>query len=307
MAIAPQARARRQTRAIGLMIVIAVALGAAAALLAAPAAPGGYVPPTAQPVLGASAYGILGWAILGLVALWLGYEVYKRVVHGRMPIPGRVASAFLGALLVMLVFVLVVRFVVPGHPGGPAQTPTNHTGTPGKTINNSTTKPILGPINGTSPPEQFPAWLVYLGLIGAAAVAALFVVPYFLFRSPKGLTPGGDAVSPTAALSDLERAIAALRSSGPSDARAVIIALYAQLLQRAGRGLGDLEPLTPREIEWNIGSRLRLPVANLRELTALFEEARYSTHELPASYAERARSAIGRALEEIARPTPVDL
>jgi hypothetical protein len=86
------------------------------------------------------------------------------------------------------------------------------------------------------------------------------------------------------------------------DARAAIIACYVAMEQSlatagAARGLAE----TPDELLARAAGSGLLPRTPAARLTALFYEARFSTHPLPASARDRAE----RALAEIAAELPV--
>jgi hypothetical protein len=86
-----------------------------------------------------------------------------------------------------------------------------------------------------------------------------------------------------------------------ADVRGKIVRLYADLLVGVGAGIEGLESRTAREIEAVCVGRLEVTAATARELTWLFEEARYSKHPMDAAAFRRARGALGALLVELQR------
>jgi hypothetical protein len=85
------------------------------------------------------------------------------------------------------------------------------------------------------------------------------------------------------------------------EVRERIIDLYSTLVSAVTPGLGELGGRTPREVEWLTatyrGARARTP----HELTALFEEARNSTHRMPVEVLDRAGQALAHLAEDLER------
>ena len=84
-----------------------------------------------------------------------------------------------------------------------------------------------------------------------------------------------------------------------AEIRARIVELYSQLLRSVTPGLGDLGARTPREIEALGVKRLGFRPGTARELTWLFEEARYSTHPISRQSLERARFALNATFDDL--------
>ncbi|HKS59968.1 MAG TPA: DUF4129 domain-containing protein, partial [Thermoplasmata archaeon] len=95
------------------------------------------------------------------------------------------------------------------------------------------------------------------------------------------------------------RLLAVPGAASDAEIRTRIVQLYSQLLQSVTPGLGNLSSRTAREIEDLGVSRLGLRRETSRELTRLFEEARYSTHPLGRSSLETARAALNRMLDDL--------
>jgi transglutaminase-like putative cysteine protease len=106
-------------------------------------------------------------------------------------------------------------------------------------------------------------------------------------------------------LSELERWLATLKEAPDDEVRRAIYKAYDGLTDiLADHGyLERKEGWTAREFERAVFEALPwVPDDLLRELTRLFEEARFSDHELPPDYVERARTCLAgirEALEEV--------
>jgi hypothetical protein len=138
---------------------------------------------------------------------------------------------------------------------------------------------------------------IYIALVILAAAFALRYRPF-----DKRIVP--DVIE---RISELERWLATLKEAPEDDIRKAIYRAYEGLcgvLIDYGY-LERREGWTAREFEEAIIEALPwVPDELLRELTRLFEEARFSDHELPVDYVERARAClvgIREALEEVSR------
>ncbi|MCI4354404.1 MAG: DUF4129 domain-containing protein, partial [Thermoplasmata archaeon] len=97
----------------------------------------------------------------------------------------------------------------------------------------------------------------------------------------------------------LEQALHALAQQNASDARGIIIGLYARLLEAVAPYLDELASATPREIERICIDRFGIASEHAHALTGLFEEARYSSHPFTDLQVERARTALAAALADL--------
>ena len=106
-------------------------------------------------------------------------------------------------------------------------------------------------------------------------------------------------------LSELEKWLASLREAPDDEVRRAIYKAYDGLCSiLADHGyLEKKEGWTAREFQRAVTEALPwVPKELLRELTRLFEEARFSDHELPSDYVDRARACLAgirEALEEV--------
>ncbi|MCI4362613.1 MAG: DUF4129 domain-containing protein [Thermoplasmata archaeon] len=283
-----------------IVIVAAVLLGVAAALLSgAPAAPSA-IPSSAGPFVTYGDLIVFAWIVIGSVVAWVVYRLVQRI---RDPSGGalmsRFASVWLVAGLIFLGFLVLVRLFVHGVAGGSGRPvpQNNSTGTP--------TPPAGGagtPGNLTAGSLSIPGWEAYVGLIVVAVALAAVAIPVGAYlaarrRESQEADPGPTPLERSRA--EIAAALAALEADPTADPRALVEALYGRLLSSVTDQVGGVEARTPREIERLAVGKLGLPPPAARELTALFEEARYSPHAITPKDVERARSALRRILDRI--------
>ena len=90
-----------------------------------------------------------------------------------------------------------------------------------------------------------------------------------------------------------------------TDVRSSIMRCYKDMCKLAAQhGISDEEHLTPREFEAMIGSKLPVADEKLHELILVFEEARYSDHDLSEDMKERALAALGRIRDDLVTGAP---
>jgi hypothetical protein len=281
----------------GIVVVAAVFLGIAAALLSgAPATPSTFQSSPGTFVSYAQIQ-IFGWIVIGSVVVWL---VYRMVMRIRDPSGAAIANAFvLGwsvVLLVALLFVVLARLV--SHPA--AKPPGNATGT-NQTIVPPPHPPGGPPGNFTLGPINAPGWEAYLGLIVVVVVLVAVAIPVTAYlasrRREEDEKPTTSATERTRA--EIASTLAKLEADPNADPRALVVALYGRLLASVDDRVGGVEARTAREIEFESVHSLGLPPEAARELTALFEEARYSPHPISSNDVDRARGALRRILGRI--------
>jgi Domain of unknown function (DUF4129) len=191
------------------------------------------------------------------------------------------------------------------------------------------------PVPGALPPEVYPreawgldtgpdlTWLLVLmtavGLVGLLA-AALVLVPRILRWRPRlprlrwrrrrsGEPAAAEAAvvepSPADAEADAEVARRALDAAllplrEPADARGAVIEAYARMEDvLASRELGRRIPEAPREYLMRVLTEQGMPERSLTTLTELFEEARFSPHQIPPSASARARDELETARQAL--------
>jgi hypothetical protein len=289
---------------LGIFLVAAVAFGLAASFLAGPSTPFEAQAPPSPPtnflyVQIASAIILL--ALVGFVV----FRIISTFRRGGLPIPVHTMVLFLTMFGVALVFLVLFHLVGGGATTAVANGTAKAGSPPPPPPNAGPSGPAVGNFTGFGG-VSIPGWVVYAGVIGAALVVVTVLVPYVIAarKEPIGAlgTPRPTVEEVRAAL---QRAIDDLDAPSVSANRR-IIAAYAALLQRfeerRPRGVdGAVDTMTPRDVERVCIERLRVEPSTARELTGLFEEARYSTHPMEEPDVERARAALRRALTDLDR------
>jgi hypothetical protein len=283
------------------VLVAALLIGVAAALLSgAPPTPPN-VPSTPGTFVSYSDLVVFGYVVIGSVVVWIAYRFVQRIRDpsgARMMSP--LATLWVTMFLVFLGFLVIVRFLL--HP--PAAS--SGRGAPG---NNSTGMPVPPPPGGGTPgnfvigPVSAPGWEGYLVVIVVAVVLAAVAIPlsgYLVNRRREEAE--SERTGPTAlqrSRAEIAATLSALESDPNADPRALVEALYGRLLSSLDERVGGVEARTAREIERQAVRTLGLPAPAARELTALFEEARYSPHRITSAEVDRARRALQGILNRI--------
>ena len=163
--------------------------------------------------------------------------------------------------------------------------------------------PKPGPPPGLAGSFHFPVSVLY-GLAAGALVAAIVVLALSVMR--RGRRPPPPELS---ALAEeygeaLEAALEGGRRAllGLDDARAAIIACYVAMeesLAQAGTTRSSAE--TPDELLARAASTLLVSAGAARRLTALFYEARFSSHPLDDDRRAEAESALSDLAAELSR------
>ncbi len=291
-------------RGLILLLLMAVGFGLLAALLAGGAttsnpAPSATNTPATDGLLWFQA---IGYGAMALFILYVGYQVYLRIAEGRIPLPARFAIMGIVALLIGVAFVVAFDLVHTSMlTGVGAPPPTNGTGSgssvpSGLNASNNSTAGLRSssPIPGLPALTWFDLSAIGLGVATAVAIAFLLVA-----RDPAELP----APAPEAAQRLRDELLASLKrleEDPEADPRAVIAALYQWLLLTLHPRFAGTDRYTAREIEAVIVAQFGVRASNARELTELFEVARYSTHPLGRPAADRARAAFRAILSDLA-------
>jgi TRAP-type C4-dicarboxylate transport system permease small subunit len=283
---------------LAFLILLALLFGAVAALLAAPVS---NTPPPPAPSPRNAPGPLPGWVppvVVGLFLVFVGALVYARFTGGMLPGVQRLAAVVLVIVLLGLVFLVLVHYATGG---------TSYSTTNGSLNSSGMGQPPTGGAKNNTTPTSFPplqvghwlvpAWVIYAAVVGAVVVALAVAVP--LWRAMRAERedeegPGGAEKARVAQQAVID-ALAQLESDPNADPREVVLALYARLLDELEPHLPSLSERTAREIERAGVRELGFGPAHARELRTLFEEARYSTHPVDRSMADRARAAL-RAL-----------
>jgi hypothetical protein len=159
--------------------------------------------------------------------------------------------------------------------------------------------PLSGPPSGATG-FVVPSWLPWT-VLGIVAVAAFAGVVALWLRRPRPSAAPPDARATRAAV---DAAIGALDAE--ADPRRAVIAAYGAMQRTLGEhGVVRSSTEAPREYLQRVLTASRANDREVRTLTGLFEEARYSTHPIPERLREVALAALrslqGRLQAEGAR------
>ena len=286
-----------------LLVVLgaALAVGAAASILVSAST-------TPPPSSGGASLVILPPWVLAVVAAAIVAAItagliYQRVSGDHSQEVGRYMVAVLVLILLMIVFVLGARFLGAGGPvpttnGSPSAGGSNSTGTGNHSTyaNGSGGQIVLFP--------SLPAWVPFVLLAGVVVLVAVVAIPEtrrYLFERRQGA--GGRSPSPTTAPEGVRAALARASTAleEGADPRAVILALYGEVLAQLTPMVGDIDARTPEEVRVDHLVRLRVRPEAATTLTRLFEEARYSVHPMGADAGARAREAVRATLDDLNR------
>jgi hypothetical protein len=290
--------ASRSPSPLGVFLLAALLLGVAAALLTGTPPIPPNTPSSAGWVLNYGGLVIFSAIVIGLVVAWVVYRLIQRIRDpSGSTLLGPPTVVFVVMFLLAIVFLVLARFLHSSSSMGP---PTGG--------NRSTGGALPPPGNGTSLPGSisspggFPGWETYAAVLIVGVVLALVVAPFVASRLLLRSAPPEASVDEAAARTRAEVAdtLRRLEADPSADPRALIVALYARLLSRVEPRLTDLDAKTAREVERLAVAELGLPEPAARELTVLFEEARYSVHPLGAEESARARDALARILASLA-------
>jgi hypothetical protein len=223
--------------------------------------------------------------------VFIAFIVYLFVfLHGRSKVIGKSdrsdsGSPFIKILAYFIVAIIAILFIMIANPTSvlsPNQTPDGG--------------PIIPPGDGSQTPgaggqDIGPGIAVLIAVMAAAIILVLV-----LRRQSDRRITYTSAQANRRAQEVMEDAVRRIYLG--EDVRSVIIRAYQQMEMLLPRGrFGDDRVLTPREFAQRAVSELRWPPSQVNELTALFEEARYSDHPVKDEQKERAV----RCLEGIRR------
>ena len=297
----------RPSAVLVLILLIAIALGAAASLLIGAATSQGATPGVATLVTIPS--WLLADTLLGAGLAVIGILLYYRFSGTSLPIPGRMVVFGLVLFLLAILFVAAYHTIVVGGPaktgsvsGGNGNGTGNLTGGSTNSTGNGT---LVHGSGGLLWSPSLPPWLPFVIIVGVVLVVVAVAVPQVRRILEDRGSSGASRRPPPPSLAAVKGALeqAELELARGSDARTVILALYGAVLERLTTMVGSVDVETPEEIRSNHLLRLGIRARAAEELTRLFEEARYSSHPLDDTVAETARRAVRAALEDLSRST----
>ncbi|MFF2144038.1 DUF4129 domain-containing protein [Kitasatospora sp. NPDC058190] len=296
----------RSGRPTGVLLVVVGLLTAAAALR-----PEGGLLGTAAtgPVAGLGFVVLLGlgWAALvGRFAVRFREEV--RHLDGPTPRAERLRETAMLLLPLAAAAVPVLLLVLHGRAGsGPVLVPHPLPVTPTPSPRDVPSSPRV-PV---PPTVDDGLGVLFTALSALAAVAAVVLGVVLVLRLRRlRLRRQEVPVAPPAAPASPEAALAEAVASGRralegADARAAVIACYAAMEgSLAASGLPRHAWESPTELLRRALSDERVDATGARELTALFREARYSTHRMDDDQVRRARRALDAIAARLADAAP---
>ncbi|MER7847669.1 DUF4129 domain-containing protein [Kitasatospora sp. NPDC096077] len=295
----------RWGRPAGVLLVVLGLIAAAAALRPE----GGLLgTPTTGPVANLGYVVLLGLVFAGLVGRFAArYREEVRHLDGPTPRAERLRAVAIRLLPLAAGAVPVLLLVLHTRAGKPSV---------------RFEPPVVTPMSfppglPQAPPVTVPegggvgVGAVVVGLLAVVAVAALLIGLVLLLRKRRGRVPLLPAAPPLAVVpARPEEALAEAVASGRraltgDDARAAVIACYAAMEgSLAESGLPRQAWESPTELLHRVLSDGRVDAAAARELTALFREARYSTHPMDDEQVRRARAALDAIAARLAEAGP---
>jgi hypothetical protein len=228
--------------------------------------------------------GVLGLGLLGafVTIVYTIHELRRRPFR-----PAQRTRRLLANIIVLLAVILALAFWRPPPEQEPPEAPSPTTLAPA-----DEGQPLAG------------ADLAPLLPVVAVAVIVLVVLLALARRGGRSRrsTAGHDrdGVSPAAALAGVDQGLAELATG--HDPRSAIIAAYVALLRALDRGGVARRPdETPLELVERALSELSVREEPLSRLTALFSEARFSTHALDEGDRDQAAAALSAARDDLER------
>ncbi|MFJ2780635.1 MULTISPECIES: DUF4129 domain-containing protein [unclassified Kitasatospora] len=288
-------------RVPGVLLVVVGLVVAASALRP----DGGLLGTGTEPPLGSIGFVVLlalGWVIVvGRFASGLREEV--RRLTGPTPWAERLRTAAVVLLAGGTVAVPVLLFVFHNRTttGGPvADAPLTGLGPWTATPVPTPPPPPAPEASGTV--NLAVVLLVVLAAVVAAVLVAALVRGWRRLRLPGPGSRTAPAVGPARAEDVLAEAVATgRRALRGGDARAAVIACYAAMEgSLAASGVARHASDSPTELLERAVADDRVDPVQARALTALFHEARYSTHPMDDSQVRRARTALDTIADRLA-------
>jgi hypothetical protein len=288
-----------------LFVILGSGFGLIAAWITSPshAAPAYYF--DSLPVTAGTAT-FLSYLFLGGFLAYFGYRLYQRLAGKTLAYSPRALTTVLVVLGLLTLFVVVGPLLAHASHPGPG-TLTSNTGS--RTDGNPTAPG--GPNSSVSsyspsapepaPPMSWSSVLIDLGL-GAAGAAGL-VAGWAVIARWRDAREGASRSGAERVRREMSTALTALDHGTEDVQRRAILRVYASLLDSLTRMRQPVEVFTPREIERELGSKFRIDPDASSRLTAIFEEARYSTHVLAPGQAAEAAAMFRRMLSGF--PPPV--
>jgi hypothetical protein len=299
-----RSRSARVSPAVVVLVLTALAVGAAASLLAS--APRSAAPSSTHYAELVFPLWEVEAAIVLLVFGGIGLLLFYRFRSGSSPVPGRIAVTAVVSLLIAILLLLVFQHAVFGNAlmgsGGSSHPPSSPT--PGSGSNSSSNSTVIagsGSFYWLGP--SVPPWTLFAIVAGVAVVLSVLITSPIWRRALAAWREPEAGVPSPASLAAIRVAISdasdALEAGG--DLRTIVIRLYAAILEKVGPTIGDVDGATPEEIRASHLIRLGIRPGAAEVLTRSFEEARYSSHLVTAATVARVTAALRDASADLER------
>jgi len=217
----------------------------------------------------------------------------------------RRGSMTLQLLISMAAWIVAIEILV-SRGGGifskTLQTDSNSNGTIVNTVtkNGTATLPLLGSayqIGSLVQSNWFYAAFFAILVVGSVIAVRGLVISW---KETKGEIGVQVLAARQEAATSVEDAFRILKAQPDADPRTRIINCYQRMVLSAQRlGASTTSDQTARELETAISTMLLIKGSSLRELTDLFEEARYSLHPITETDAEQAQQCLLSIAEEM--------
>ena len=291
--------------ALLIVLVVALAVGAAASLVAGAAtSPPFRSGPATEILLSASSIATI-FAIVLAVAI--GILIYVRLSSDTAAVPSRFVVTALTAILIGVLLIALFHLLGSGSGFGAGSSVGGNNSTNGGQPGSNATGNVTGS-GGQLEILSFhlPTWSLFAAVALAAILVSAVAIPALRAASARRDRLGASGRSRAAKLADLRGAlaVAAGELEVGGEPRTVVIRLYTTLLRRVGPMVGGVDDVTPEEIRALHFERLGIRPTAATTLTRLFEEARYSSHPMGPDAARRAREAISEAAADLDRTLP---
>ncbi|TMI53157.1 DUF4129 domain-containing protein [Candidatus Bathyarchaeota archaeon] len=207
-------------------------------------------------------------------------------------------SMLLQLIIALAAWVVALQVLVARCNGifctSPRIVPDNSTQIAGAVPMNQTINiPLLGAANRIGNFVQ-TNWF-YAAFLGLLVVSSVIVARGIImsWQQTKAELAGLIPAARAEAITSVEDAFRILKAQPESDPRTRIINCYQRMVQAAQRlGASITSDQTARELEAAVSRMLMIKGSSLRELTDLFEEARYSLHPITETDAEQAQQCL---------------
>jgi Domain of unknown function (DUF4129) len=256
---------------------------------------------------------VIGLALELVLAVLLVITMRRRAAWARAALAGSPVNSVAAKLRAVLIFVLstgIVAVAVTTIIGLHLRLFTVQPGRPPLPKSSQVPPRLRPPPTGSarSSAFHFPVAILLYTLLVVLLVAAVVISIWWSrrLRSPRQTRPGGIIVEDS---QDLREAVESGRSALQTldDARAAIIACYVAMeTHLAERGTARAVADTPDELLARATSTGLVRGTAAARLTALFYEARFSSHPLSRRHRDAAAQALDELAAALAQPSPAE-